>query len=75
MPYQRLVATLIEARKNAGLTQQDLANRLNRPKHFVSRYETEAARLDIIDFVDVANALALDPLAELGRAFLIGDDD
>lgn len=59
--YQRLLTALIEARKSANITQQDLASRLSRPQSFVSKYEHGERRLDIIEFLDVAHAIGANP--------------
>ena len=48
------------AREEAGITQQDLAARLDKPQSFVSKYETGERRLDVIEFVDVCQALEVD---------------
>lgn len=58
--YQRLKRLLIEARQDAGLTQVDLAAKLDRPQSFVSKYERGERRLDIVEFLEVADALGLD---------------
>ncbi|MBB5733903.1 transcriptional regulator with XRE-family HTH domain [Altererythrobacter atlanticus] len=49
------------------MSQSELASRLGRPQQFVSRYELSKRRLDIIEYVDVAQNLDLDPPAELGK--------
>lgn len=67
--YGRLRTTLVAARKNAGLTQAQLARKLSRPQSFVSKYEHGERRLDVVEFIDVARALNLDPadlLEQLG---------
>ena len=64
----RLQELLINSRAAAGLTQEDVARRLRRPQSFVSKYETGERRLDIIELLDVAEALSFDPkrlIAEL----------
>lgn len=48
------------AREEAGITQQDLAAKLDKPQSFVSKYETGERRLDVIEFVDVCQALEVD---------------
>ncbi len=58
---QTLRALLVEGRKAAGLTQQDLAARLGRPQSFVSKYERGERRLDVVEFLEVADALGIDP--------------
>jgi transcriptional regulator with XRE-family HTH domain len=57
----------IQARKSAGLTQVDLADRLGRPQSFVSKYERGERRLDVIEFCEVCRALGVDPVEFLQR--------
>ena len=59
--YDVLLQYLISARKKAGLTQQELAGRLERPQSFVSKYERGERRLDIIEFIRVARAIGVVP--------------
>lgn len=61
---------LVEARRDAGLTQVALAKKLGRPQSFVSKFERGERRLDVIEFVEVARALSLNTariLSELER--------
>lgn len=61
----RLCALLKEARKSTpDLTQKRLAKRLKTYPAYVSRYERGDRRLDVIEFLAVAEALGIDP-AEL----------
>lgn len=59
--YRRLIEKLISERKAQGLSQQALADRLGRHQQYVSRYEIGERRLDIVEFIDVANGLGCDP--------------
>lgn len=59
--YRRLIEALAEARRLTGLTQAELAVRLGKRQQFVSKYESCERRLDIVEFVDIAVALGLDP--------------
>ena len=52
---------LIEHRKNIGDTQQELACKLAKPQSFVSKYESGERRLDLIEFLDISEALQFDP--------------
>jgi transcriptional regulator with XRE-family HTH domain len=61
---------LVEARRDAGLTQVALAKKLGRPQSFVSKFERGERRLDVTEFLDVARALGIDPartIADLER--------
>ncbi len=51
------------------MTQADLAVRLRRPQSFVAKYEVGERRLDLVEFVEVANALGTDPI-KLLRGYL-----
>lgn len=59
--HQRLCELLIEARKTAGLTQVEVAERLGKPQSFVAKYEGGERRLDVIEFLAVARAVGFDP--------------
>ena len=59
--YKLFCKLLREAREKAGLTQEDVAKRLNRPQSYVSKYESGERRLDVIEFVRVAKVLKLTP--------------
>ena len=65
--YDRLIAALVDARRKAGLRQQDVADRLRRPQAFVSRYETHERRLDVADYVAVARAVGANAAGLLAR--------
>lgn len=58
--YLKAIETLRAARKDARLTQTDLAAKLGRRQQFVSKYESGERRLDVIEFLDVGSALGLD---------------
>ena len=59
--YERFRRLLIEARKRLGLTQAQVAARLGKPQSFVSKYERGERRLDLVEIIDVADALEVDP--------------
>lgn len=67
--HRALCALLVAARQKAGLNQTEVAERLGKPQSFVAKYEGGERRLDIIELVDVARAIGVDPLALL-RQFL-----
>ncbi len=51
---------LCRCRKESNLTQQNLAEKLCKPQSFVSKYESGERRLDLIEFLEVAEALQFD---------------
>ena len=57
----------MEAREDAGLTQVDVARKLGRPQSFVSKYERGERRLDLVEFLEVAGALRMNPVSFLRR--------
>lgn len=65
--YERFRSLLISARIEAGLTQAELAGRLSRPQSFVSKYERGERRLDVIEFLQVSQAMDLDPVKFLRK--------
>jgi len=52
---------MIRARKNAQLTQQELAKRLHKPQSFVAKYEGGERRIDVVEFLTVCRAIGVDP--------------
>ena len=58
----------------ANLTQAHLAARLNRPQSFVAKYEGGERRLDVIEFMEVAEAIGFDPAEFIGRFDASGDE-
>ena len=55
--YQRLCALLRDLRQEAGLTQVQVAAKLDVPQSFVSKYESGERRLDVIELGQVARVL------------------
>lgn len=60
--YRWMIDKLVQARKNQKLTQDELAGRLGKPQQYVSRYEVGERRLDMVEFLDASDALAIDGL-------------
>ncbi|MBY5933739.1 helix-turn-helix domain-containing protein [Tateyamaria omphalii] len=55
--HQALMQVLVETRKSKGVTQQELADRLDRPQSYVAKIETGERRLDVVEFVEWAVVL------------------
>ncbi len=56
----RLIDLLVEQRKRAGLSQADLAKKLDRYQSVVSSIESGGRRVDVIELLDIADAIDLD---------------
>jgi transcriptional regulator with XRE-family HTH domain len=65
--YQRLCGLLRELRLEVGLTQVEVAARLDEPQSFVSKYESGERRLDVVELRHVAGALGTSLLAVIER--------
>lgn len=63
--YDRLKQALVDARRDRGLSQVEVAALLARPQSFVSKYERGERRLDVIEFLEVAHTLGVDPITLL----------
>lgn len=59
--YDAAVQFLIRKRQEGGLSQRELAERLGKPRSFVSKVEGKERRLDIVEFMAYAAALGVSP--------------
>lgn len=57
----------MEARKTAGLSQQELARRLKRSQSFIAKLEVGERRVDVVEFIEIARALGREPTELLSR--------
>lgn len=58
--HRRLIELLVEARERAGLTQVELAARLGRYQSVVAAIEGGGRRIDIVEFLAIADVLEMD---------------
>ncbi|MDP3746646.1 MAG: helix-turn-helix transcriptional regulator [Phenylobacterium sp.] len=67
---QRLIELLVERRKQAGLSQAVLADKLGRYQSVVAAIESGGRRLDVVEFLELAEVLGFDPheILDLVRA-------
>jgi transcriptional regulator with XRE-family HTH domain len=59
--YRALREELLAARKNAALSQRDLAAILNVPHSWVAKVESGERRVDLVEFCWFLGACGLDP--------------
>ena len=58
--YERFQKMLVEARRKSGLSQQEVADRLGRPQTYVSKCELGTRRMDVVEFLEIAEVLGFD---------------
>lgn len=66
-----LMEALKLARRNADLTQAQLADLLERPQSFVAKYENGERKIEVVEFVRITGALGIrgsDILDQISRA-------
>ena len=59
--YAHLCRVLVGKRKAAGMTQVDVARRLDRPQSYVAKYERGERRIDVIELLEISDAIGFDP--------------
>ena len=59
--YRAAIELVKQARIDQGLSQRELARRLEKPPSFVNKIEFLERRLDIVEFIAIARALGLSP--------------
>lgn len=65
--HRRLVDVIVDARQAAGLSQRALATKLKRSGSFVWKMESQEHRVDVLEFIDIAKAVGVEPLELLRR--------
>lgn len=65
--YQIFRSLLVSAREKSGLTQVQIAERLEKPQSFISKYERGERRLDFPEFIELADVLGIDVVDFVGR--------
>ena len=58
---------LRDARIKAGLTQRELCDLIKRGPNYVSTVELGTRMLEVLEFIEYAEALALDPRKVIGK--------
>ena len=61
--HKRLVEAIISKRKEAGIRQVQLAKKLKRSQTWIARLESGERRIDVIELVDLADAIGFDAAA------------
>lgn len=66
--YKKLLRLLRRAREDAGLTQEEVAIKLDEHQSFVSKYESGERRLDLVELRWICKALGIN-LSTLVKQF------
>lgn len=59
--HEALRKFIVEQREKAGLTQHEASARLKRPQSFIASIETGQRRVDVVELLDLAEAMDFDP--------------
>lgn len=65
--YEAFLCLLRETRLAAGLTQQQVADRVGRPQSFVSKLESGERRCDVVELRDLCAVLGVEPAEFMRR--------
>lgn len=65
--YKTFLRLLVEARKASGMRQHELAAALDIDQGTISKIERGVRRIDLVEFVEVAEVLGIDPLDLVAR--------
>ena len=65
--WEDLRRLLREARRNAGLTQSEVARELQRPQSLVAKIEAGERKLDVCQFIEYLKVLNADPVEVIRR--------
>lgn len=71
--YERIVALLRQTRTDAGLSQAELARRLERPRTFVTKCELGERRLDLLEWLEFCRACGVEPAVFLAQLKALED--
>ncbi|HLS80440.1 MAG TPA: helix-turn-helix transcriptional regulator, partial [Steroidobacter sp.] len=65
--YRTVCKVLADARTEADLTQRGLSEMLKRPHSYVGKIEGGERRVDVVEFIELARALNVDPVKLFAR--------
>jgi len=65
--YEAFRNLLTQYRREQSITQIELAKRLRKPQSFVSKYESGERRIDVVEFLEICNALQIDAREVIGK--------
>ncbi len=57
--YRQLIQVLVKARKDGGLTQQQIADKLDKPQSFIAKIEGFERKLDVLEYIEICTILGI----------------
>ncbi|MEZ5735881.1 MAG: helix-turn-helix transcriptional regulator [Novosphingobium sp.] len=69
--YDALREGIRAARKERGMTQVEVAKALGRPQSYVADFERRERRIDVVEYLALAEAIGFDPLSLLADVMKI----
>lgn len=63
--YQSVISAMKQARVRQNITQTAIATALGRPQSFIAKVESGERRLDVVEFIRLAQLLGMDWQSEL----------
>lgn len=72
--HKALIALLIKKREAAGFTQNELASKLGQYQSFVARLESGQRRVDVVEFIQIAEVLGFDASAAMETLMQVADN-
>lgn len=73
--YNTFIELMKRARRDAGMTQQQVADALKAQQSYIAKFERGERRLDLIEFLDLAAALKADPHAIMNALAKAGEEE
>ena len=67
--YKELIRRFVAARNAAGLTQQAVADQLDKPQSYLAKVEGLERRLDVVEPLQLAKAIGIDPVPAIRAAW------
>jgi ribosome-binding protein aMBF1 (putative translation factor) len=65
--HKALYALIVAERKKAKLQQAKLAKKIKQHQSFVARLESGQRRIDVVEFLELAEAIGFDPIRALKK--------
>jgi transcriptional regulator with XRE-family HTH domain len=69
-----MIEILVDARKQAGIRQAELARRVGKTQTFVTRFEAGQRRIDAIELLALCRIIGIDPVNVVRKLLKVEDE-